>query len=273
MSKVTQTNLEGEPAKGCGQGTTETVTVNEPAPTAPPPTTSTKKGFTFKLGEDVTILGGKGSGKTVMCHYIYAHAPKAIVFNLTSEMGFHLLSDCYVVDDPEGVRRAVASGKYTHIEVIPSEDTVVDHDRIRDIYDELCLIAYKWGNCVIMTDELAYITRGENTTPNMERVALMGRHAGVSLVVAGQRNQLIPKSIVSQSKHLIVYALSLYDAGAYNRWIGFDLQAMLRDAPQGSYKWLWIREYEYSVEPPVPLLIDEATGKARVKIQKPERVN
>lgn len=235
--------------------------------------------FTFELGEDIVALGAKKSGKTVFMHWIYSQAPRAIAFNAGGEPGFHLLSDAYVVDDPAALQKALhaknGDGKplYPRVEFVASDDLIGNEDRLRATYDSVCGIAYGVGNILLMNDEMALVANGENVTHWMRLLAVRGRHHNVSHVFAGQRNQLMPKTLVSLAAHKVVYAVDAYDAAAYSKWMGFDLTVALKDAPYKSYKWLWITEMQYRVMPPVPLLINEKTGEVRTPVKSPVLVD
>lgn len=240
------------------------------------------RGFTFKLGEDIAVLGGKGSGKTVFLHHVYNEAPRAVFFNILGEAGVHILSDAFVVCDTttaDNLRRAIAARnpdgtpRYRKIEVLVNQDIVIELDALRLLYEDTIAACMEVGNICLINDELAAVTQGEWHSNALRHITLYGRHRNVSHVFAGQRNQLLPKDSITMAAHTVVYAISMYDSASYTAWMRFDLNAALKDAPKGSFKYLWLREYNWTVEKPVPLLMDEQTGVAYVPVKNPERVD
>lgn len=228
-------------------------------------------GFAFKLGQDVAVLGAKGAGKTVFLHHIYHEAPRAVAFNVLAQKGFHVLSDAFVVDDTEALKRALEAG-HKKVEFLVTRETAMNVAKLRVVYDRVIEICFEAQNIALINDELAAVTQGEYISPGMRLQTLWGRHPHVSHVFAGQRNQLLPKTLIAQAAHLIVFPISMYDASAYSRWLGFNLQEALQKAPYGSRKYLWLREMNWNVEEPAPLLVNEETGEMYVEPKNPVRV-
>lgn len=138
----------------------------------------------------VAVMGASGSGKGVYIKQKIRQAkPKRLmVFDPMGEYG----EFCTIVKTMAEVLAAVKN-KHFRIALKP------DSAKINEQFDLFCKIAYAVGDCWLVVDELALVTKASYAPPAWADVSMRGRHRGLTVIGASQRPASIDKHFFGNS--------------------------------------------------------------------------
>lgn len=141
----------------------------------------------------VAAIGASGSGKSAWIKQQLARGRprRLLVWDPQGEYG-----DFGAVF-AEGERGALADGcigagaKGAFAAIYRPGNTLTDY---APRFDWFCRLAYAWGNCTVIADELADVTKPGWAPDGWSLITRKGRHAGLRLIGAAQRAALIDKT-------------------------------------------------------------------------------
>lgn len=84
---------------------------------------------------------------------------------------------------------------------------VVYRPQTLDDFDGFCRIAWAWGDCYAVVDELAAVTPPGKANGWWGRLVREGRHRGIRLMAATQRVAETDKTILGNATHLVCFRL------------------------------------------------------------------
>lgn len=181
----------------------------------------------FEYGHHVTYLGMTGSGKTVGMQYLYSQIPRAVVYDIEDYDHWETIHNKTIVTrSPEQLAKllnVVRTNNVPEIHIVyKPRDTLLNEELVND-FNTVCGIIFQSSVMALLCDELGYATglqpMDSTAPPHFENLLIKGRKRGLSMIGASQRNQLIPKIMITQSRHLFCYRLTGYDLRLYAPWI------------------------------------------------------
>lgn len=105
----------------------------------------------------------------------------------------------------------------------------VDHGKQDAAFDFLCSAARKVGNCTLLVEELAFVTKANKAPAPWREATLLGRHAGVSVVGASQRPASVDKDFIACADLIHCGRLANEpDAKAVATFLGCDWRELMQ---------------------------------------------
>ena len=145
----------------------------------------------------VAALGATGSGKSLFVHaLITRRAPRRLLvwdFSPEDEYARH----CHYVGFGELVEELTAAGQRLPfaLAVHPSPDPAI---RARQ-FDLFCTAAYRVGSCMLVIEELRFVTKPSWAPVPWQQVILTGRKRGLEVIGTSQRPAHVDKDFLSSA--------------------------------------------------------------------------
>lgn len=148
-------------------------------------------------------VGDTGSGKGVSINKrLDAEKPtRLIIWDPRNEYARHARR----FDELGPLVRTVATAKAGRFRFVPGGRV-----KLREAFQVWCDLAFTWGNCWVLCDELGDVTTPGWSPPGWRRVITQGRHQALRIIGAAQRPALIDKTFLGQATYLRCFALG-YD--------------------------------------------------------------
>lgn len=137
-------------------------------------------------------LGSRGTGKSAWVgQQLQRLKPRRLlVWDLMAEHAEHATPAA----DLAGLLRTL-KGKTWRVSFVPAPDP-----KVREVqFDLVCRGALAAGQCTLLVEELAFVTRAGQAPPGWARVCLLGRHAGVSVIGTSQRPAQVDKDFLGNA--------------------------------------------------------------------------
>lgn len=155
-----------------------------------------------RRGANATIIGRKGSGKSVLARRLWDTYPgDALVIDPTGD---------FRVPDATTVREVPARW--------PGRDPDEGPVRLRYLpdpgsasyaedLDAAAGLAYRRGDCLLLLDEAGELTSASRTGPALRRILRQGRHRRLSLVACNPRPLEVDPLLLSQADRIFCFRL------------------------------------------------------------------
>ncbi|MDE3097597.1 MAG: hypothetical protein KGK07_16545, partial [Chloroflexota bacterium] len=180
----------------------------------------------WRVGQHMSIVGRNGSGKSMLASRLLSQRrwrilirtkpddieyPDALVVSTAAELMARRDVDAFVLD-PEYERQ-------------PEE-----------IWQTL-EYAYRTEHWCVYIDELLIVDKQMALTPAIDKLLTQGRSKGISVVVGMQRPAQVSRFALSESMHVISFALERRDAKIIGEACGDRMQRVVEDL--GRYEFAW----------------------------------
>ena len=211
----------------------------------------------------VTILGRKGSGKSVLAERFWRSYPgDRLVLDPTGDVDAGDDAEKLTVPLPSRWPRRLDDKRST-LRFVPDmgAPTYVDD------MDRAVGLAFIKGKCLLWVDEVGELTNAHNTPPHVRRLLHQSRHRRISMLFCGPRPLDINPLVMSQADYLAVFRLpNPADRKRVADVAGLDLDTLedaLADATAKEHGYIWIdqRTEETLVMPPLPHRTPKPTGR------------
>lgn len=169
---------------------------------------------TIKPNEHVFIVGTTGSGKSYFAESYLANYDYVIKLDSKDEYSERQ------ADGLSAWRGLIEGVDFEHInnlsEISDCECKKIIYtpniyEQIEDFYDEFFRFCYERGNTLVWVDELMSVSSAASCPFWLKVIATRGRSKNVGLWSCSQRPTGVPKIIISNSKHFVVYNLPSFD--------------------------------------------------------------
>lgn len=169
---------------------------------------------TIKPNEHVFIVGTTGSGKSYFTEHYLANYDYVIKLDSKDEYSERIADgkSAWV-----GLVEGVDFEHIEHLEELPDCTckkiiyTPDIYEQNEDFYNEFFRFCYERGNTIVWVDELLSVASASSCPFYLKVIATRGRSKGVGLWACSQRPMGVPKIIISNSKHFVVYNLPAFD--------------------------------------------------------------
>lgn len=105
----------------------------------------------------------------------------------------------------------------------------VDHSKQEAAFELLCKAARMAGNCTLLVEELAFVTKANKAPAAWREATLLGRHNGVTIVGASQRPASVDKDFIACADIIHTGRLAnIPDAKAVATFLGCDWSELLK---------------------------------------------
>ena len=176
---------------------------------------------------DITLVAGSsGSGKSAFVKRAIAGRKRVIAWDPTDEYSAAGFVRCYSLTDLVARLKRAERARIAYVA------------REMADFDLWCRIAYRWGNCTVVAEELADVTSPGKAPPGWGRVLRRGRHRGLSVFGITQRPCESDKTIVGNRTAVHICRLERVADRAYMaRETGLTLEQVseLRPPPALDY--------------------------------------
>lgn len=166
----------------------------------------------------VAVLGSRGAGKTTWLQRQagFTGAKRLLVWDYMREYAAH----GQVV---ESLGQAIGAMKGRAWRIV-YQPTV---ERREQEFDLLCKAARLAGNCTLVAEELAFVTRPNQAPAAWRELCLLGRHANVSIYGTSQRPASMDKDFLAMADLIHCGRLSYEpDAKAVAPFLGADWRSL-----------------------------------------------
>lgn len=145
-------------------------------------------------------MGRTGSGKSTLAQAILLPLRYVLVIDSKGEFD---LPNAEVISDPGRLSRIGKRHEYPII-FRPGEE----FDNF-SYYNEVCLWAFRRGNCTVYIDEVYDLMRHSYPAPGMTKLLKQGRSKKVRTIISTQRPRSIPISLLSESENFYSFELAM----------------------------------------------------------------
>ncbi len=203
----------------------------------------------------VTIVGRKGSGKSVLAQRFWDSYPyDRLCVDPTGDVDPHD-PKAEQITAPVPARWPKMPGSEQRSTLVfkadPGTDTYIDD------MDRAAGLAFVHGNCLLWVDEVGELTNANKTPPFMRRVLHQSRHRRLSTLFCGPRPIDINPLVISQADFLGVFHLpNPADRKRIADNIGLELDEVEEAHSmlvEHGYLWWDTRERVLEVRPPLPM--------------------
>jgi hypothetical protein len=202
----------------------------------------------------VTIVGRKGSGKSVLAQRFWDSYPgDRLVIDPTGDVDTRdPKAENLTLPLPLRWPRPFREDERSTLRFHPD----VGSATYRDDMDAAVQLAFQKGSCLLWVDEVAELTSANNTPPAMRRVLHQSRHRRLSTLFCGPRPIDINPLVISQADYLAIFDLpNPADRKRIADVIGYDLNELEEahgELAEHGYLWWDTRARELEVRPPIP---------------------
>lgn len=140
-------------------------------------------------------MGKTGSGKTVRALKLIEDRPRVVIFDTLG----HDYTDGVVFYDLAALKAfwlKIYQGKFRLI-YRPANDV--------EEFDEVCNLAYKCGNLVLVAEELDLFAPPRQLTPGIRHILKRGRHADITFIGITQRPYGIDRTVTALANEVYVF--------------------------------------------------------------------
>ena len=161
----------------------------------------------YKQDDLICVLGPRESGKSYLTRRISVAQARLVIFDTAHE--YTIEEDDLSATNPAELGRLAK----LILEYKPKSYRLIyrwDPERVDDedpmaLANELnrCLrILYHLGNCHIVIEELPQYTNARGMPSWLRKLVLIGRHRGIGITATTQRPAEIPKTFISNCRHV-----------------------------------------------------------------------
>lgn len=168
----------------------------------------------IKTDEHVFIVGTTGSGKSYFAETYLANYEYVIKLDSKDEYSERKMNG----ENPwRGLEEGVDFEHVSHLEDLPNCTckkiiyTPDIYEQSEEFYDEFFRFCYERGNTIVWVDELLSIASAYSLPFWLQVIATRGRSKRCALWCCSQRPSGVPKIVMSNCKHFIVYELPAFD--------------------------------------------------------------
>ena len=135
------------------------------------------------------VIGGSGSGKSYYVKQQLKKAGRVLIFDPDDE--YSELASVVTVHSPKAL--------LAHVKKVGNRKS-----RIRFVangkanFDFCCAVAFLWGNCCFVAEEIADVTSPSKASENWGKVVRRGRKRGIKIFAVSQRPSEADKTIFTQ---------------------------------------------------------------------------
>lgn len=145
------------------------------------------------------ITGKTGSGKTFFTRRLVKPVRRLVVLDSKGTLTTWGLEEW-----DRDSRKRLANGEDVRVRV--AIEAGRDPARFwEDVLEE----AYNAANVMVYLDEASQIAQGPNPSPWLNSVWTRGREYGVAAIAASQRPRQIPRILISEAEHIVMFRLNL----------------------------------------------------------------
>lgn len=186
----------------------------------------------FKQTDLISIFGKRGSGKTTLCKNIQRAFPRVVVIDLLQEYSD---DECdFRVQNLQDFARiliALTRARSKQFRIVFQFDIENSDDETAD-FDVAMHLLYKFGDCMIVIEEIHHYMRGEQVPEWLRKMILVGRHRGVGIIATSQKPATVSKVFTSQCHHwFIARMFERNDVKYFSESIGDSAQMLLKIPP------------------------------------------
>jgi len=151
------------------------------------PTTATKPKQAAKA-KVIAVFGARGTGKSgwIKQHQEVRLAKRLIVWDYMHEYQQIARPLNTLGDMLQAIRLKAWRVAYQ-----------VDHAKQDAAFDFVCSAARAVGNCTLLVEELAFVTKANKAPSAWRQATLIGRHSGVTIIGASQRPASVDKDFIA----------------------------------------------------------------------------
>lgn len=168
----------------------------------------------IRTDEHVFVVGTTGSGKSYFAETYLASYEYVIKLDNKDEYSERQAKGQSAW---RGLTEGVDFEHVTHLEDLPNCTckkiiyTPDIHEQNEEFYDEFFRFCYERGNTIVWIDELLSVASSYSLPFWLQVIATRGRSKRCSLWCCSQRPAGVPKIIISNSTHFVVYRLPAFD--------------------------------------------------------------
>lgn len=153
----------------------------------------------INTSDRVSIFGRTGSGKTFFAkHWLLPHYDRYVFWDIKHESTD--IEHDIVVNNPKQLKNSIKN--YNKILYQPTSPTDKD-------FDDICKIIFDSKNNALYVDEAAMVSTPTKILYNHKVLVTQGRSYDVGIINVSQRPRDLHNTLISESEHLFVFALSL----------------------------------------------------------------
>lgn len=145
------------------------------------------------------VCGSSGSGKSVVIKKTLLKVPRLLVWDIDDEYtGPQGVPGVQRFSSMEKLARAVATskkGRFAYVGPVTQ-------------FGKWCRLAFAWGNCLAVAEELAGVTSPGKAPPEWHTLVSRGRKRGIALIGVTQRPAESDKTIMGNASFIRVGRLS-----------------------------------------------------------------
>ncbi len=159
----------------------------------------------ISTSDRISIFGRTGSGKTFFAkNYLLPHYDRYVFWDIKKE-NTDMLHDV-IITNPKDLKKAlenpILSARPSKILYQPTKPTDAD-------FNDICEIIFNSKNNALYVDEAALISTPSKILYYHKVIVTQGRSYDVGIINVSQRPRDIHNTLISESEHLFVFALSL----------------------------------------------------------------
>lgn len=224
----------------------------------------------------VTILGRKGSGKSVLAERFWRSYPgDRLVLDPTGDVDAGDDAEKLTLPLPSRWRPQLditgGRAKRSTLRFVPDMGAATYVDDM----DRAVGLAFVKGDCLLWVDEVGELTNAHNTPPHVRRLLHQSRHRRISMLFCGPRPLDINPLVMSQADYLAVFRLpNPADRKRVADVAGLDLDTLedaLAEATAKEHGYIWVdqRTEDVLIMPPLPHRTPKPTGRRFVDHDSP----
>ncbi len=168
----------------------------------------------------IAVFGARGTGKSawIKKHPEVSAAKRLLVWDYMHEYAATAKPTSNLIDTLQAMRDKAWRVSYQ-----------VDYAKSDAAFDLLCRAARTVGNCTLLVEELAFVTKANKAPPAWREASLLGRHAGMTLIGASQRPASVDKDFIACADIIHCGRLAnIPDAKAVATFLGCDWNELLK---------------------------------------------
>lgn len=145
------------------------------------------------------VCGSSGSGKSVTVKKAVAKAKRLLIWDIDDEYsGPEGVPGVVRIESPAELARKLATAKSGRFALVASPDK----------FGAFCRMAFAWGHCGVVAEELAGVTSPGKAPPDWHTLVSRGRKRGIALIGVTQRPAESDKTIMGNASFIRVGRLS-----------------------------------------------------------------